>query len=226
MRLAQIRGLKTLNAGDVFDETAARAAGIHFVYPIGSPENPTGLLGTSKPHGGDIAPAEEESLQALLGIAASSIANAKALADSRRFNRELGEKVQELRALLDLVRGLTSTLEPDEVARLLVLTFTGRWAVGKYALLAKKTGHPIVSRQKGIALSNAEEIEQLIAGLPEAAFVRDLPESDLKESLLSQKAELVFPFRSSESAGGVLVLGARMGKLLTRKPIWNLARVL
>jgi sigma-B regulation protein RsbU (phosphoserine phosphatase) len=213
MHLAQIRGLKTLSVGDVFDEETARAAGIHFVYPIGSRENPAGLLGISKPPGGDIAPEEDESLQALLGIAASSIANAKALADSRRFNRELDEKVQELRALLDLVRGLTSTLEPDEVARLLVLTLTGRWAVGKYALLAKKTGHPIVSRQKGIALSNAEEIELSIAELSEAAFVRQLPESDLKESLISQKAELVFPFRSSETAGGVLVLGARMGKI-------------
>ncbi len=42
------------------------------------------------------------------------------------------------RALLDLVRGLTSTLEPEEVAGLLVLTLAGRWAIGKYALAVSK----------------------------------------------------------------------------------------
>lgn len=109
MRLAQIRGLKGYKVGDVFDEKNARDAGIHSIYPIGNAEQPTGLLGIGKPPGGEIAPEEEESLKALLGIAASSIANAQAHTETRRSNRELDQKIQELRALLDLVRGLTST---------------------------------------------------------------------------------------------------------------------
>jgi sigma-B regulation protein RsbU (phosphoserine phosphatase) len=213
MRLAQVRGLKGLKSGDIFNEEAARAAGVHFIYPIGEAEHVIGLLGVSRPPGGVVSTEEDASLRALLGLAASSIANAQAHTETRRINRELDEKVQELRALLDLVRGLTSTLEPDEVARLLVLTLTGRWAVSKYALSVSKPGHAVVLRQKGILLPLMEEVEQLIRELPDAAPVADLPESDFKQSLLSQQAQVLFPLRSSASTSGILVLGPRMGKL-------------
>ena len=213
MRLAQVRGLKEFKVGDIFDETNARAAGIHSIYPIGNHEQPTGLLGIGKPPGGEIAREEEESLKALLGLAASSIANAQAHTETRRSNRELDQKIQELRALLDLVRGLTSTLEPEEVARLLVLTLSGRWAVGKYALAVQKQGHPTVERQKGITLPTVEDFQSIISGLSEAVLVKDLPESIFKKTLLGQKAELLFPLRSSESTNGFLVFGSRLGKL-------------
>lgn len=213
MRYAQIRGVKGAKVGDAFDEETARAAKIHRIYPIGDPEKPTGLLGIGKPPTGEIATEEEKSLKALLGLAASSISNAQAHSETRRFNQELNEKIQELRALLDLVRGLTSTLEPEEVARLLVLTLTGRWAVGKYALAVQKIGHPTVERQKGIKLPTVEDFQSIVADLPEAIFVKDLPDSIFKESLLEQKAELLFPLRSSESTGGFLVFGSRLGKI-------------
>lgn len=213
MRLAQVRGLKNFKAGHFYDEEAARAAGIDSVYPIGNAEQPTGLLGIGKPPNPETLRAEAESLKALLGLAASSIANAQAHRESRRFNRELDEKVQELRALLDLVRGLISTLEPDEVARLLVLTLTGRWAIGKYALVAQKQGHPTVERHKGIVLPEIQDLQSLIVDFPEAALIADLPEGNFKESLVAQNAQLMFALRPSETAAGILVLGARMGKL-------------
>jgi phosphoserine phosphatase RsbU/P len=213
MRLAQIRGLKGLKAGEVYDEEAARSAGVHFIYQIGGTEHTIGLLGLGRPPSGQIAPEEEASVHALLGLAASSIANAQAHALARRVNRELDQKVQELRALLDLVRGLTSTLEPEEVALLLVLTLTGRWAVGKYALTVSKQGHPTVSRQKGITPPEIENIRGLIGELPEALPVADLPEGDFKQQLMSQQAQVLFPLRSSASTSGILVLGSRLGKL-------------
>lgn len=214
MRVAQVRGLKGLEAGRAYDEAAAREAGVEHVYPIGDAERPTGLLAVGRPPaGGGVAPEEEAWLRALLGLAASSIENARAHAEARRFNRELDQKVQELRALLDLVRGLTSTLEPDEVARLLVLTLAGRWAVGKYALTIHKDGHPPVARQKGLALPAPETVRRLAAELPEAAFVEDLPAGDFRESLVSQGARVLFTLRPSATASGVLVLGARVGKL-------------
>lgn len=213
MRLAQVRGLKGIKTGDLFDEATARAAGIHSVYPIGNREQPTGVLGIGKPPNGAIAPEEEESIEALLSLAASSIANAQAHAETRRVNHELDERVQELRALLDLVRGLTATLEPEEVARLLALTLAGRWAVGKYALAVCKEGHPLVSRGKGIALPPIADIKDLIARLPEALRIADLSEGELKETLTAQKAQILFPLRSSETTSGILVFGSRIGKL-------------
>ncbi len=212
MKLAQIRGLKNAKIGDVFDEKQVREAGIDAIYPIGDANDPTGLLGIGKPPAGEIAPEEKESLDALLGIAASSLENAKAHRETQYFNFQLNEKVQELRALLDLVRGLTSTLEPDEVARLLVLTLTGRWAVGKYALAVRKENHFPIERHKRISLPAIESFQEIIGELPEAVLVRNLPAGEFKDSLVQQKAELVFPLRSSESTVGVFVLGSRLGK--------------
>lgn len=212
MLYAQMRGLKSIKSGDVYDEKSALELGIHRIYPIGNAENPIGLLGLGKPPNGEISDGEEESLKALLAIASTGLANAKAHAETKHFNFQLNEKVQELRALLDLVRGLTATLEPEEVARLLILTLSGRWAVGKYALCVKKENHPTIERHKAINLPPIEEIEAFVKDLPEAILAKDLADGEIKEKLIAQKVELIFPIRSSESTVGVLVFGSRLGK--------------
>jgi phosphoserine phosphatase RsbU/P len=213
MRIAQARGLKTLKIGDEFDQQALSESGVNSLYPIGDAENPIGFLGIGKPQGGEISGEEIESLRALLGIAASSIANAQAHDETQKFNFRLNEKVQELRALLDLVRGLSSTLDAAEVAQLLILTLTGRWAIGKYALIVQKEKHAPVIRQKGITLPPLDEFSDCLKELPEAVRVAELPESRLKSALEAQKAQVVFPIIPSASASGILVLGGRLGKL-------------
>ncbi|MEP7343561.1 MAG: hypothetical protein ABI977_37925, partial [Acidobacteriota bacterium] len=140
MRLALVRGTAKIAKGQEFDEEAARAAGIEVILPIGDETAPVGLLGLSNPPNRTISEGEMEFLSALLGIASSGISNASSHAEAQKLNQELDQKVQELRALLDLVRGLTATIEPDEVAQLLMLTLAGRWAVRRYALIAWKTG--------------------------------------------------------------------------------------
>ncbi|MFN2455421.1 MAG: PP2C family protein-serine/threonine phosphatase [Pyrinomonadaceae bacterium] len=211
MRLALVRGTAKLKAGDAFDEAAARDAGVSLILPIGDGARPTGLLGIAPPPGGEIISEEMESLKALLGLAAGGIANASAHAEARRLNQDLDQKVQELRALLDLVRGLTSTLEPDGVASLLMLTLAGRWAVRKYALAAWKESHPPVLRQKGLMLPALEDFKDALAALPEAATIESLPESEFKHALEAQGAALVFPLRSGDTTSGLVVLGARPG---------------
>ncbi len=212
MRFAHLRGLKTLRVGDVFDRQAAENAGVEFFFPIGSPENPIGLLGIGKPANADVLIHEDQALKALLGLAASSIANAQAHYKTQIVNHELDQKIQELRALLDLTRGLTAALEPEEVARLLVLTLTGRWAVGKYWLAVQKSAHPTILRSKGIALPEIPDFENAVGDLPEAALVADLPDGVLKNALTAQNAQIVFRLRSSDTTWGVLAFGARMGK--------------
>jgi sigma-B regulation protein RsbU (phosphoserine phosphatase) len=213
MRLRLVRGFKTLRAGAVFDEQAAREAGMHVLYAVGDPAHPAGLLGLGRPPQGEISLEEEQFLKALLGIAASGIANANAHAESHRLNQDLEQKIQELRALLDLVRGLSSTLEPEEAASLLMFTLAGRWAVRKYCLAAWKEHHPTVVRQKGLTLQNPEQFKPFLLELPEAITVADLPDSDFKQTLLAQQAALVFPLRTGEALTGVVILGPRAGKL-------------
>jgi sigma-B regulation protein RsbU (phosphoserine phosphatase) len=217
MRLALARGLPKLAVGEKFDEEIARASGLDLILPIGDPSHPTGFLALGRPRNKEIGDEEIEFLRALLGIAASGIANARAHAEAHKFNQALDQKVQELKTLLDLVRGLTSNLEPDDVAQLLVLTLAGRWAVRRYALMAWKKGHPVVLRMKGMELGELADYarhEQQILKMNEAVKVADLPESDLKTKLREAQAEVIFPIDAGdETTGGIVILGPRPGNL-------------
>lgn len=210
-RLALVRGLPRLKAGEPFDEDAARAAGIELIFPIGEERHPVGRLGIGRPLNKPIDEEEIEFIKALLGLAASGIANARAHHETKRLNAALDQKVQELRTLLDLVRGFTSSLEPEGVARLLILTLTGRWAIRRHAVVAFKDGHQPVSRKRGIDLPPVGELKQQLAALPEASLVEDLPESYLREILIKQQAAIVFTMRSAGSEIGMVALGARPG---------------
>lgn len=217
MRLALVRGLPKLVIGDEFDERLARSMGIEAILPIGDESKPVGLLGIKSPASKKIGEDELEFLKALLGIAASGISNARAHAEAQQLNQELDQKVQELKTLLDLVRGLTGTIEPDEVAQLLMLTLTGRWAVRRYALVAWKKGHPPVLRMKGMELSDLDNYEGFgidVESLDDAVRVADLPECSLKTLLREEQGEILFPIKAGdETTGGFALLGPRPGNL-------------
>ncbi len=217
MKLALVRGTAKLTVGQEFDEQAARAAGIELILPIGDESQPVGFLGINNPASKKIGDDGLEFLRALLGIAASGISNARAHTEVQQLNQQLDQKVQELKTLLDLVRGLTGTIEPDEVAQLLMLTLTGRWAVRRYALVAWKKGHPPVLRMKGMeldALDNYESFGIDVESLDEAVRVADLPECHLKTLLREEQGEILFPIKAGdETTGGFALLGPRPGSL-------------
>src|SRR5262245_44660965 len=217
MKLAQVRGLAKLSVGDQFDETIARTSGIDLILPIGDEAEPIGLLAIGRPMNREIGAEEIDFLRALLGIAASGISNARAHREAHELNEELDQKIQELKTLLDLVRGLTSNLEPDDVAQLLMLTLAGRWAVRKYALIAWKKGHPVVMRLKGMelgALAEYESYEKLALEMDTAIKVGDLPVGEFRDRLREEQAEVVFPIiAGDDTTGGIVVLGPRPGNL-------------
>lgn len=208
-----VRGAPKLKAGEPFDEAKVRAAGLETLFTIGDAAHPTGLLAISRPPGGTLDAEEVASLNALLGIAASGISNARAHAETRRVNENLDQKVQELRALLDLVRGLAAALEPEAVASLLMLTLAGRWAVRRYALAAWKEGHPPVVRAKGMKFNEALAYKDSFNSLPEAIRVEDLTSIELRDSLTEQEVAVLFPLRAGETVIGIVALGARGGGL-------------
>jgi len=213
-RLALVRGFSKLKTGDVFDPNDAREAGATLILPIGDDSQPIGYLGIGRPAKGEAEDEEINFLHALLGIAASGIENARAHSEAQQLNQDLDQKVQELRALLDLVRGLTSAIEPEEIAQLLGLTLAGRWAVRKYAVVAWKEGHSVVTRQKGLELDHVDVCKQHLHQVPEAAHLSNFPDCAFKEFMLNQQAQLLFPIRSNDdSSGGFVVLGPRPGKL-------------
>ena len=206
MQVALVRGIPSLQIGERFDEETARAAGVGQILPIGDASDPVGRLGIGKPMRGELDPEEVAFLHALLGLAASGIQNAQSHDEAVRLNQSLDQKIQELRALLDLVRGLSGTLEADAVARLLALTLAGRWALRKYAVAAWREGHPLTLRQRGLDLGGVLGNREALAELPDAHLLTE-------EAHGIGRGSVLFPIRSGGALNGVVVCGPRGGDL-------------
>jgi sigma-B regulation protein RsbU (phosphoserine phosphatase) len=211
VKFSLVRGFKQLAAGQTFEERAAREAGVAHLVPIGDAERPLGILGLGAPASGKIDPSEDEFLQALAAIAATGIANARAHDQVQRLNRHLDHKIHELKTLLELVRALTEAEGPEDVAHLLGLTLAGQWAVGRFAVAASKPGHPPVMRQKGTALVWQPGWARALRDLTEPRRVVELPPGELRDALLVQRLDALFPLRSAVETFGFAAVGPRPG---------------
>ncbi|MBL8228022.1 MAG: PP2C family protein-serine/threonine phosphatase [Bryobacterales bacterium] len=207
MKIEVARGAAALAIGSVYSEEAARGAGIERFFPIGAANDATGVLGI----GGVMQHREEEIefVEALLGVAASVISNADAHDQAKSANSALDQRLQELRALLDLGRGLAATLDPDEVAKLVGLTLAGRWAVSKYAVVASKPDHAPIAREKGIDLPDLEPLRERLKLLPEA-LVSGPQDAELLAVLRAPEGSLLIPMRTQQELIGLIVCGPRM----------------
>lgn len=208
------RGMSGVHAGAPYDEEALRAAGIELILPVGVGAKPVAFLGvgtTTAPLTSD----HEQFLTALVGISAGAVENVRYAADVRRLNLNLDRKLQELRTLLELVRGFTSVVEPEEVVRMLALTLAGQWTLARYAVAAWKEGHPPVTRAKGARPTNLDALRQLAASMPEALTI-DAVEAgqdadNIREELIAQKIAALVPLRTGEETIGIILLGGRPG---------------
>jgi serine phosphatase RsbU (regulator of sigma subunit) len=204
MRVALARGLPGLAKGALFTEEVGRQFHLEHFFPIEQTGRSTGLLAIGVPARGALEPEEEDFINALLGLAASSIANAQAHEETLRSNEKLAQKVQELRALIDLGRGVSASLDPDEIAQMLTLTLAGRWIISKHGFVAWKPGHPEILRQKGMdlrfLLTERNRWSQLAEPLVATVDIPVPPGS------------LMMPLRSSADTFGMVVCGPRMNK--------------
>lgn len=222
--VALVRGLKEIKNGDLFDKNSALKDGIHRFYPIGKEDSPIGYLGVSRPLKREITVKEEEMISALLGVAAGNINNAITHKQVQALNQELKHKNQELRAILEFSQELSSSIEVETIIALLALTLSGHWAVKRYSVITWREPYQAISRQKGINIKNLLILKEHLAGLPKTIFVVDLPDSELKTTLVEQEANILFPIYShntkteASASGelfGVIILGPRAKKVYT-----------
>jgi sigma-B regulation protein RsbU (phosphoserine phosphatase) len=213
MKVELARGVSGLGKGSVLAETDAAAAGLHLLYPIGPPDHPVGLVALARPALGAVTSEQEQLLAGLLELAAAALANARMHEQTVKVARSLDQNVQELRAILELARGLAAKIEADEIAHLLALTLAGRWTVRKHALAAWREGHPAVIRQRGIVLPGAEALRAIVARLNEPAYLAGTLPEDAGALLAGDPGGVVFPIRTGEEAIGVVVCGSRAGGL-------------
>jgi sigma-B regulation protein RsbU (phosphoserine phosphatase) len=184
-RVAAVRGLTGLKPGDRITPEAALALGLNHRFDIEGQDGLSGFLAVNDPLHQSPDQAEQEFMRALAGLAAASISNARAHQEALKSN-------QELRAMLELSASLAAAIDPEEVARLLMLTLAGRWALMKHGLVTWKAGTPPVRRLKGIEPPADTELQ---AALSESAPAR-------------LGAMVILPIRFGEETAGAVLLGA------------------
>jgi sigma-B regulation protein RsbU (phosphoserine phosphatase) len=121
-----------------------------------------------------------------------------------RSNEKLEQKVQELRALIDLGRGVSASLEPDDIAQMLTLTLAGRWIISKHGIVTWKEGHPEILRQKGLDLTPFLASKDRWSQLSEPTLA--------PADTLLPAGSLILPLRSSSETFGLVVCGPRLNK--------------
>ncbi len=151
-RIAAVRGLKGLATGDPITPDSARELGLSQWFNIDGQIGPAGFVAVNDPLGKSFDEGEAAFMEALLGLASAFISNARAHQEALRSN-------QELQAMLELSSSLAAAIEPEEVARLLMLTLAGRWALLKHGLVTWRSGAPPIRRLKGLEPPPVAELQ-------------------------------------------------------------------
>jgi sigma-B regulation protein RsbU (phosphoserine phosphatase) len=194
-RVGAVRGLKEVSEGEPVDPDRLAALGLTLQIPIGEGAREAGFLALPPPRrlGWPDDESEREFLEALLSLASTTIENALAHEEIVEANRQLARKIHELNTLVELARAFSSTIDPEEIARVLMLTLSGRWTVRRHALLAWPAGQQPLRLARNVSEA---ELERWRAMAAEAAE----PFGD-GEFLLT-------PLRTGEATIGVVALGA------------------
>jgi sigma-B regulation protein RsbU (phosphoserine phosphatase) len=209
MIVEMARGVTGIAKGSTFTAEAAAGAKLELQYPIGTAA-PVGVLALGKPALGTPTAEQLELLQALLELAATAIAKARAHEHTVQVNRSLDQSLQELRAIVDLARGLAAKTEAGEVAHLLALTLAGRWTVRKHAIAAWRDGHAPVIRQRGIVLPEIAALRTIAAALTEPAYTPEALADDVRTALQMEPGAILFPIRAADESMGIVICGPRM----------------
>ncbi len=216
-QVTAVRGLDRVHPNDPFRPEAANSFGLPMLLSIGDSLEPLGYVALGGYEGipatreGATAVAPERPyLRVLLGIGASVISSALAHQESQRLNEKLNQRLQELRALLDFGRGLTSTLEVDEIVQLLALTLAGRWAIARYAVRTWREGQEDVFRARGFTFAQVEALSGRFPELGEAILLGDDGNLDWLRHLSVPPGSMLIPLRSNEQTIGLVLCGLRL----------------
>jgi len=209
MRVALARGVPGVAKGSLFREAEAASLKLDLVYAIGDSGKTVGLLALGRPALGDLTTEQHELLLGMLELAAVALANARAHEKTVRVAHSLDQTVQELRAILDLARGLAAKIEADEIAHLLALTLAGRWTSRRHAVAAWRKDHNPVIRQRGIILPDLETLQSTTRELVEPAYTQATLPPTVHAAWPVEAGSVIFPIRTAEDTIGVVVCGAR-----------------
>jgi sigma-B regulation protein RsbU (phosphoserine phosphatase) len=193
-----------------FAKTARLEISVPFMYN----NQPLGLmLFGPKLKKGDFTKEETDFLLSLANLSATTIENALQLEEIKQINRQLDERIQELKTLFDIGQGLSSTLEYSKILKLLVYALMGQMLITKYAIILKNESHFSIHENKGF---NEDFLETLYSQLHKesqsqaAVVAQNLADETAVTLCAKHGVQVVIPMRHQEKLIGYIFLGAKI----------------
>jgi sigma-B regulation protein RsbU (phosphoserine phosphatase) len=192
----------------------ARDARLEISIPFMYNNQPLGLmLFGPKLTKHDFSKEETDFLLSLANLSATTIENALQLEEIKQINRQLDERIQELKTLFDIGQGLSSTLDYSKILKLLVYALMGQMLITKYAIVLKNDSHFSIHENKGF---NEDFVESLYARLhkksqPQATVAaRNLPDETSVKLCEKHGVQAIIPMQHQEKLIGYILLGAKI----------------
>ncbi|HQV32225.1 MAG TPA: SpoIIE family protein phosphatase [Calditrichia bacterium] len=156
---------------------------------------------------------EVDFLNSLANLAANTIDNALQLDDIKSINHRLDGKIQELRTLFDINKGLSATLDYDQILKLLVYALLGQLLITRYLILLRQGDSLGVHENKGFKSNLVDLAARLL--LKEktgenAIRIEDIESPSLKKVLSDHEVRCLIPMRHQEKLLGFILLGPKM----------------
>ena len=158
---------------------------------------------------------ESDFLLSLANLSASAVENALKVDEINRINKQLDERIQQLKTLFDIAQGLSATLESEKIIKMLTYALMGQMMIYHYAIILFNDKKPPKIECKGFVTSTLEMIISNNADLPDtdkAKLVENCHQPILKDQLLKMGAKVIIPMRHQNRSLGIILLGEKLNK--------------
>lgn len=190
--------------------------GLELLCPVRKGGRAIALLGIGPPaDGGRYSEEDADFLRSVAACAATPIENGMIHEELQRLNRRLSVKVFQLRNLFDVSRELTTSLEEEAIANLVVTTLMGYLMVSRCALFLAGPEGLVLAHERGLRAGErwpslgSDETRKLLASLSGPTPVEDLAPGVLRERLEASRLSLVVPLPTGRTVAGLLAAGER-----------------
>jgi sigma-B regulation protein RsbU (phosphoserine phosphatase) len=154
-------------------------------------------------------------LESLANISTPAIENAAKVQEIIGINKELDQRIQQLKTLFDIAQGLSATLDTNKIEKLLTYALMGQMLVNHYVILIKENLNSVRIESKGF---NKEPMENLLddlsqfSNLESAQLISDFTDSKLKNRFSRLGARIFIPMRHQNKMLGLILLGDKINK--------------
>jgi sigma-B regulation protein RsbU (phosphoserine phosphatase) len=190
-----------------------RANALEFLIPLTVRDKAVGIaaLGAS-PLKKKLSQKELTYVKSLANIAAASIEKGLVLTQVRDVNRRLDAKIQELNTLFELSKEFNTSLEEEQIIKLLTYAIMGQVGANRYVVCLGREGEHNVITQRLDSPLHPDFLS--LCGKIDAPLCLSLPSKKLKPSIVKlmkhNALQALIPLKLQNQTRGVLALGEKI----------------